>query len=158
MATEIERKFLVDADLWRPEARGVRYRQGYLSATKDCAVRVRMAGDEAFLGIKGPTDNLSRLEFEYPIPLADAAILLDTLCAGPLVEKTRHREQVGGHVWEIDVFHGDNAGLIVAEIELSDEAEDFERPRWIGREVSDDPRYYNANLSIRPYRTWSNPG
>jgi CYTH domain-containing protein len=155
MATEIERKFLVDAGIWQPVTEGVPYRQGYLSRDKERVVRVRIAGDQAYLNVKGASDNISRLELEYPIPVADAEVLLDRLCLRPLIEKTRYRQRVGAHVWEIDVFHGDNAGLIVAEIELSHEAESFDLPPWIREEVSADPRYFNANLSLNPFRTWS---
>ena len=154
MAVEIERKFLVDQGLWKPQSEGIRYRQGYLSVQPERVVRVRVAGDQARLTLKGASERLSRLEFEYTIPMDDATILLERMCLRPLIEKTRYRRPFGKHVWEIDVFHGDNAGLIVAEIEISDEAEDFERPPWIGEEVSDDPRYLNANLAVRPFRSW----
>lgn len=151
MAVEIERKFLVDPVLWKPEGDGVPYRQGYLSTVRERVVRVRVAGSNAFLTIKGLEKNISRLEFEYPIPLDDAVMLLDHLCERPPVEKTRYEQRVGDHMWVVDVFHGDNDGLILAEIELCSEAETFERPPWIGQEVSGDPRYFNANLSINPY-------
>jgi CYTH domain-containing protein len=154
VAIEIERKFLVDRDAWRPEGPGIPIRQGFLSTDKERVVRVRLAGDRAFLTIKGSTENLGRLELEYPIPPADAAVMLDRLCPRPLIEKTRYRHPVGRHVFEVDVFHGDNDGLVVAEVELSAATEPFERPPWLGPEVSSDPRYFNANLAIRPYRSW----
>ncbi len=154
MALEIERKFLVDKNLWRPDGDGVAYRQGYLSRVEERVVRVRVAGDAAFLTIKGPSENVSRLEFEYPIPVEDAEAQLDRLCERPLIEKTRYEQKVGDHSWTIDVFHGDNDGLIVAEIELSDEDETFERPQWLDKEVSDDPRYFNSNLSKSPFGYW----
>lgn len=154
MAVEIERKFLVDLGAWRPQGPGVLYRQGYLSPQKERAVRVRIAGDEAFLTIKGTAEKFTRLEFEYPIPLDDAAILLERLCERPLVEKTRHKEMFGDRLWEIDVFHGENEGLILAEIEVSAEDETFERPPWTGKEVSEDPRYFNVNLSANPFKNW----
>lgn len=154
MAVEIERKFLIDRARWKPQGAGVPYRQGYLSTAPERVVRVRIAGTAAFITIKGLTENISRLEFEYPVPLADAAALLDRLCQRPLVEKTRYQHRVGAHDWSVDVFHGDNDGLILAEIELSSEAETFERPSWIGQEVSGDPRYYNANLSTHPFSAW----
>lgn len=154
MALEIERKFLVEPELWKPEADGLLYRQGYLSVQPERSVRVRVAGDQARLTVKGSSAGLSRLEFEYPIPLDDAAVLLERVCLRPLIEKTRYRHRFGGHVWEIDVFHGENAGLIIAEIEIADEAESFERPPWIGKEVSSDPRYFNASLAVRPFRRW----
>jgi CYTH domain-containing protein len=154
VALEIERKFLVIPNLWKPESNGVLYRQGYLSVAPERSVRVRVAGDQARLTVKGASERLGRLEFEYPIPLDDATTLLERVCLQPLIEKTRYRQRFGRHTWEIDVFQGDNAGLIIAEIELADEAEDFERPLWIGKEVSDDPRYFNASLAVRPFRGW----
>lgn len=154
MGHEIERKFLVDRNLWTPERDGVAYRQGYLSRDEDRVVRVRIAGDAAFLTVKGRSQNVSRLEFEYPIPVEDAEILLDRICERPLIEKTRHEQRFGDHTWAVDVFHGENDGLIVAEIELCDEHELFERPSWLGREVSDDPRYFNSNLSKSPFASW----
>jgi adenylate cyclase len=159
MGTEIERKFLVDRAAWRPAEQGAVMRQGYISSQRERIVRVRIAGPQAFLTIKGETDDaLTRLEFEYPIPLEDAAVLLDRLCEKPLVEKTRYKEKVGAHVWEIDVFHGDNDGLVVAEIELGDPREAFTRPAWLSAEVSDDPRYLNANLARMPFKSWGGRG
>lgn len=154
MSTEIERKFLVDTRVWHPMGRGVEYRQGYLSSRKERVVRVRIAGRRALLTIKGETRGYARLEFEYPIPLTDAEQLLD-LCERPLMEKTRHTERHGDHDWEIDVFHGENDGLVLAEIELAAEREVFLRPAWLGAEVSGDPRYFSSNLASRPYRTWT---
>ena len=155
MAIEIEHKYLVKAGLWHPDGAGQVYRQGYLSSAKDRVVRVRIAGDRGFLTIKGSSDGLSRLEFEYPVPLADAAVMLDTLCERPIIEKTRHREMFAGRLWEIDVFHGDNDGLIVAEVEVADAADIVIPPPWAGLEVSDDPRYFNNNLAGKPFKTWS---
>ncbi|WJW76749.1 CYTH domain-containing protein [Thiohalobacter sp. IOR34] len=160
MATEIERKFLVRSDAWRAEViRSRRIRQGYLSqvtgpAAAPASVRVRIAGGQATLNIKSATLGIRRSEFEYPLPLADAEAMLDTLVQGALVEKTRHEVPRGEHIWEIDVFEGANAGLVVAEIELADEDEDFERPDWLGEEVSGDPRYYNVCLVDHPFRDW----
>ena len=160
MAIEIERKFLVRHDGWRADAGpGVRLRQGYLSRVTGAdaarsSVRVRTDGVRAFLNIKGATLGIRRQEFEYAIPPADAEAMLATLCLGAVVDKTRFEVPLGGHVWEIDVFAGDNAGLVVAEIELQDEAEDFLRPDWLGDEVSDDARYYNVCLAERPFRNW----
>jgi adenylate cyclase len=154
VASEIERKFLVDTRSWWPSTAGVLYRQGYLSSAKECVVRVRIAGEHGYLTIKGPTSGITRSEFEYPIPLADAAALLDGLCQRPLIEKTRHREAFAGRIWEVDVFHGDNEGLVVAEIELASAADDVAVPPWAGPEVSDDPRYFNSNLVANPYRNW----
>ncbi|TVS09030.1 MAG: CYTH domain-containing protein [Gammaproteobacteria bacterium] len=154
MATEIERKFLVEGAAWRHGAEGKRYRQGYLSTDKVRTVRVRTIGDAGFLTIKGETRGISRLEFDYSIPGEEAESMLEALCFEPIIDKTRYRVQVGEHVWEVDEFHGVNAGLIVAEIELGSEDEAFERPDWLGAEVSDDPRYFNSNLVEHPYTTW----
>lgn len=156
MAREIERKFLVTGEGWRQGVeRSVRYRQGYLSSDKGCSIRVRVSEAGAHLNIKSATLGVQRHEFEYAIPLADAHEMLDTLCSGPLIEKTRHYVPHGGHLWEVDVFEGDNAGLVVAEIELAREDEPFERPDWVGEEVSQDPRYYNVCLVEHPYKTWA---
>lgn len=155
MAIEIERKFLVRSDEWRKAAdTGVAFRQGYLIGAKQASVRVRIEGERANLNIKGATLGVRRLEFEYPIPLADAREMLDTLCEQPLIEKIRYTLHHGAHRWEIDCFTGDNAGLVVAEIELSDEDEPFQRPDWLGEEVSGDARYYNVSLVQHPYRSW----
>ena len=153
MAQEIERKFLVRTDEWRSLAKATRYRQGYLSSLKERVVRVRTIDDKGFLTIKGINEGLTRLEFEYDIPLADADNLLD-LCEKPIIEKTRSKIPLGGLVWEIDEFFGDNAGLIVAEVELESEDQAFEKPSWIGVEVSGDPRYFNSNLIKNPFTTW----
>jgi CYTH domain-containing protein len=154
MASEIERKYLVRKDLWKPKAAGVLYRQGYLSSAKDRVVRARIAGEAAYLTVKGVTAGITRLEFEYSIPVADAAIMLERICERPLIEKTRYREDFEGHCWEIDEFHGDNAGLTIAEIELGSDAERYALPPWITQEVSHDPRYYNSNLGRNPYKNW----
>lgn len=155
MGREIERKFLVTGTAWKAGVAGVRFRQGYLSTAKERTVRVRTEGPRAVLTIKGLTSGISRAEFEYEIPLADADRILDEICERPLIDKTRYRVPVGAHVWEVDEFHGDNDGLVVAEIELASPDEPFERPAWIDREVSDDPRYFNANLVRLPYRLWT---
>jgi adenylate cyclase len=155
MATEIERKFLLADAGWKQAAgTGVSYRQGYLSASAERTVRVRVAGDKGFMTIKGRSSGISRSEFEYEIPLADAQTMLDTLCLKPLIEKLRYQVEFGGHLWEIDEFLGDNQGLVVAEVELQDAAESVQLPPWAGREVSDDPRYFNSNLISHPYRMW----
>jgi adenylate cyclase len=153
MAREIERKFLVDAARWRPSGRGVAFRQGYLSSVPDRTVRVRREGDRAVLTVKGRTEGVSRLELEYAIPIGDADELLG-ICEQPLIEKVRHTEAWDGTTWEVDVFGGDNAGLVVAEVELASEDAPFSRPPWLGEEVSDDPRYYNANLVKHPFKSW----
>lgn len=155
MAVEIERKFLVTGEAWRqPDAR--RISQGYLNRDKQRTVRVRIAGDAAFLTIKGPTQGATRSEFEYPVPLADAQALL-AMCDGPLIDKYRHHVHVGGMLWEVDEFLGDNAGLVVAEIELASEDQVFERPAWLGEEVSHDARYFNSNLAKLPFKNWGDP-
>lgn len=148
MPLEIERKFLVRSDDWRTAAdAGTRYHQGYLCADKTVSVRVRLAGERAFLTIKGAGPGISRTEFEYPIPAGDAAEILDDLCPAGSVEKTRHLLPHGAHTWEIDVFSGRHAGLVVAEIELSSEDEPFDRPPWLGKEVTGNPRYLNSTLA-----------
>lgn len=160
MGIEIERKFLVLNDRWRAAAdAGMRYRQAYLSRVTGAdavrsSIRVRTDGEHAYLNIKSATLGIRRQEYEYEIPLAEAEAMLADLCVGAVVEKTRYHVTVGAHVWEIDVFEGGNAGLIVAEIELGHEDEAFERPDWLGAEVSDDPRYYNVCLADRPYSSW----
>jgi adenylate cyclase len=154
MGEEIERKFLVRNEAWRDSAEAVPFRQGFLSTEPERTVRVRLAGTRGTITVKGKTVGARREEFEYEIPAADAQSMLDSLCKRPLVEKVRYTVPLGTHVWEIDVFEGVNAGLIVAEIELSAEDEVFERPEWLGDEVTDDPRYFNSNLVAHPYRDW----
>jgi len=152
MGIEIERKFLVTGDAWRA-APAVAYAQGYLNRDKDRTVRVRVVQQQAWITIKGASTGATRAEFEYPIPLSDARQLL-ALCDGPLVRKLRRRIEHAGAIWEVDEFQGDNAGLVVAEIELASEQAKFERPAWLGAEVTHDPRYFNSNLAARPYATW----
>lgn len=155
MATEIERKFLLKNDGWKEYAdEGTCYRQGYFSRPEKASIRVRTSPDKAFLNIKSAELGVRRLEYEYEIPKKDADEMLERLCEPPLIEKTRFHVSHADHVWEIDVFHGDNAGLVVAEIELSDENEGFDLPAWVGEEVSDDPRYYNVCLVKHPYKNW----
>ncbi|MBD2058552.1 CYTH domain-containing protein [Oculatella sp. FACHB-28] len=154
MATEIERKFLVVGDEWRKSAIGTLYRQGYIFSDVRRTVRVRVAGEKGFLTIKGTAVGLVRPEFEYAIPTEDATLMLDTLCDRPLIEKTRHVLRQGDLTWEIDEFAGENQGLIVAEVELSDENQPVELPSWIGPEVSHDPRYFNAALAKNPFSHW----
>ena len=155
MGREIERKFLVDPGAWHPDpARGTRFRQGYLSVEPARVVRVRRAGPSGALTVKGLTTGVERAEFEYAIPPEDADAMLDVLCMRPLLEKTRYREPFGGRTWEIDVFEGENAGLVVAEVELSSSTDTLELPPWAGKEVSADPRYFNSNLTQHPYTRW----
>jgi len=156
MAIEIERKFLVIGDHWRSLGKGEYYKQGYLPTQNQTTVRVRIVGKLGYLTIKGRNKGLVRAEFEYPIPLADAEILLETLCRPPLIEKTRYSVPQGDLIWEIDEFSGENSGLIVAEVELEDENQAITLPDWIGKEVTQDPKYYNSNLVNYPYRCWSN--
>ena len=156
MGKEIERKFLVTGNAWRKGGSN-EYRQGYLSIDKERTVRVRIAGDTAFLTVKGITEGATRAEYEYPIPVADAKAMLESLCLRPLIEKRRYRVQHGGMTWEIDEFLGENAGLVVAEIELVNAQQPFDKPAWVGEEVTSDPRFYNASLVARPYSTWEQP-
>jgi adenylate cyclase len=155
MPLEIERKFLVVGSGWDDGSPGARMTQGYLAKGAGTTVRVRICGhDEAWLTIKGRPRGISRPEFEYPIPVAEARDLLD-LCDGPPIDKTRHRVEFRGHVWEVDVFHGANEGLVVAEVELEAEEVDPPLPPWVGREVSQEARYYNSRLVAAPYASWS---
>ncbi len=150
---EIERKFLVKTqgdDSWH-NAEYSDIRQGYLSVDKHRTVRVRIAGKDAYLTIKGITEGATRAEYEYPIPVAHAQEMLETLCLRPLIEKRRYRIEYNGLIWEVDEFYGDNTGLLVAEVELESAQQVFARPPWVGEEVTDNPRYYNANLVSNPY-------
>ncbi|MGI9304396.1 MAG: CYTH domain-containing protein [Gammaproteobacteria bacterium] len=155
MPLEIERKFLVNGDAWRRQAgRKAHFRQGYLAGGAGGSVRVRVVADKATLNIKSATVGVERLEFEYPIPIAEGRQILDSLCMRPLIEKTRYFVDYAGKTWEVDEFEGDNAGLIVAEIELTQAHEAFELPAWAGEEVSYDARYYNSSLVKNPYGSW----
>ena len=154
MGTEIERKFLVKDNSWRALARGVKYRQGYLNSAKERTVRVRTIDDRGYLTIKGITSGASRAEYEYEIPVAEADALLNDLCEKPLIEKSRYKIDFKGFVWEVDEFFGENQGLIVAEVELESENQTFEKPVWIGEEVTGDPKYFNSNLINNPYLKW----
>ena len=159
MATEIERKFLVDSDalpaVLQTAGEGVRMVQGYIQTSGHTVVRLRRAGASAFLTIKGPgsEDGTTRAEFEYPVPVDDAETMLATLC-GPCVEKSRYRIQVAAHLWELDVFDGRNAGLVLAEVELQQKDEVVELPAWIDREVTGEAAYYNSELAKNPYLDW----
>lgn len=154
MPQEIERKFLVVGDGWRRPEGGTLYRQGYLCAEAGCTVRVRIAGDKAWLTVKGLTKNIRRSEFEYAIPVTDAQDMLGEMACKPIISKMRHIVRENGLLWEIDEFLGENAGLIVAEVELEDEDQAVAPPAWLGPEVSGDPRYYNANLADNPFTHW----
>ena len=155
-AMEIERKYLVTGDGWNDGSPGSRIVQGYLSTDPDRSVRVRLAGDNAWLTVKGRSVGIARAEFEYPIPADDARQLLE-ICVPSLVEKTRHRIEHAGHLWEVDVFHGANEGLVLAEVELDDVDDTPVLPSWAGAEVSDDPRYFNLSLATRPFRDFRQP-
>jgi CYTH domain-containing protein len=154
MGKEIERKFLVKGEAWKALAAGTVYRQGYLSTVKERTVRVRTVGEKGFLTIKGVTTGVTRAEFEYEVPAADANAMLDGLCEKPLVEKTRYKIPLDGYTWEVDEFHGDNDGLVVAEVELKSADEKPPLPEWVGEDVSSDPRYFNSNLVKKPFKTW----
>lgn len=154
MAQEIERKFLVAGASWKEGAAGTLIRQGYLSSVSERTVRVRVAGGKAFLTIKGASRGVTRTELEYPIPIDDAAAMLDALCERPLIEKTRWVVPFEGFTWEVDEFHGENAGLVVAEVELPTTETTPALPPWVREEVSSDPRYFNANLVKKPFTTW----
>ena len=154
MATEIERKYLVLEETWRSRAVGMVFRQGYLSTVKERTVRVRVVGDLGYLTVKGLTVGSVRTEFEYQVPIADAEQMLDELCEQPLIEKTRYVIEENGLTWEIDEFAGANEGLIVAEVELGDESQQVDPPDWVGEEVTNDARYFNANLIAHPFSEW----
>ena len=154
MGQEIERKFLVAGGGWRKSAKRSRLSQGYLYSGKDKSVRVRIEDGRGTVTIKGPTRRASRAEYEYSIPAKDARELLSRLCEKPLIEKIRFRVKYAGLLWEIDEFGGDNRGLVVAEVELRRAGQKVALPPWIGAEVTNDPRYLNANLFKKPYRRW----
>jgi len=154
MGMEIERKFLVINDAYKESSTAVRYQQGYISSDFQRVVRVRVAGKKGFLTLKSQVSDISRLEFEYEIPLADAMEMLEHLCLKPLIEKYRYQLNIDGNVWVVDEFSGDNEGLVVAEIELDSEKQSFSRPAWLGEEVSGDPKYLNASLVSDPYKYW----
>ena len=154
MGKETERKFLVKGDVWRSLAKGTAHRQGYLNSAKERTVRIRTINDRAFLTIKGITAGATRSEYEYEIPVADCNAMLDALAEKPIIEKKRYKVPFAGLTWEIDEFFGDNAGLIVAEVELESEGQTFRKPEWAGEEVTADPRYFNSNLIKQPFTRW----
>ena len=154
MSVEIERKFLVKGNEWRQLAIAVNYKQGYISTDKEHTVRIRTIESKAYLTIKGESVGIKRLEFEYEIPVDDANELLNNLCHKPIINKNRYKIQYKGLIWEVDEFLGENIGLILAEVELSDESQKINVPDWIGIEVTGDPKYYNANLISNPYCNW----
>ena len=155
MAVEIERKVRLANEGWRERVlHSTLLRQGYIANTPRASVRVRLAGEAGWLSVKSMTRSLSRAEYEAAIPAQDANEMLDRLCEGPLIEKWRHIVVYQGSEWEIDEFLGENAGLVIAELELQSEQAQFERPPWLGAEVTHDERYYNFRLSVKPYRHW----
>ncbi len=153
MPLEIERKFLTTSDAFRTLAKPGRLVQAYLSIGETAVVRLRISDRGAWITVKGSRSGISRAEFEYAVPVADAEMMLK-LSPYAIIEKNRYRIPYGGFVWEVDEFLGLNQGLVIAEIELPDEAAIFEKPQWIGEEVSQDPRYQNSNLAIHPYSVW----
>jgi adenylate cyclase len=155
MTIEVEHKFLIANDNWRKHiTKSIKYRQGYLSSLATNSIRVRISDDHAWLNIKSATIGTYRHEYEYEIPLSDANEILNNLCKKPLIEKTRHFVTHDTNIWEIDEFEGENKGLIVAEIELSEIGQPFSKPDWLGKEVTYDLRYYNNNLASHPYSEW----
>lgn len=160
MGIEIERKFLVAGDGWRGKHAGILMKQGYLCRDKERTVRVRLVGEKGYLTIKGEgaDGSLVRPEFEFEIPGTDAGAMLTSMCVGGIVEKVRYPIMEKGMLWEVDEFHGDNKGLILAEVELEHENQVFELPEWAGKEVTGDGRYYNVNLTEKPWRTWESGG
>jgi len=158
---EIERKFLLKNNNWKQQvSHSTKIRQGYFAhggsagQPAKASLRVRIDGEKANINIKSATLNMRRMEYEYPVPIAEAIEMLDQLCEMPQIDKTRYRIKAGRHTWEIDEFYGENEGLLVAEIELSSEDESFEKPAWLGKEVTEDVRYYNVNLIKQPYKDW----
>lgn len=154
MGTEIERKFLVTDSSWKKDVRPIRCRQGYICLGIEKTVRVRVMGDEAYLTIKGGSSGIIRNEYEYLIPVADAEEMFEHLCEKPLIEKKRYIVMHEKMIWEIDEFFGENSGLVVAEVELQHEEQSISIPEWAGREVTGDPRYFNAALVRNPYANW----
>ena len=154
MSMEIERKFLVRGEGWRGLSAGITYRQGYLSTDNERAVRVRTISKRGYLTIKGKSIGVTRVEYEYEIPLSEANDMLDGFCLRPLIEKVRHKIPIEDLIWEVDEFEGVNRGLIIAEVELESEGQKFTIPDWIDKEVTSDLRYYNANLIANPFAVW----
>ncbi|MDN5287198.1 MAG: hypothetical protein JWR38_3472 [Mucilaginibacter sp.] len=156
MGVEIERKFLVDKEQWRQltKPEGKHYRQGYILSEATKTIRVRITDEHGYITIKGATQGISRKEYEYIIPVNEGAELLDNFAVSEL-EKIRYRIDFDGKVWEVDEFLGDNEGLLVAEIELENETETFKLPEWVTTEVTGDQKYYNSNLSVKPFNSWN---
>ena len=154
MGIEIERKFLVVNDDYKLNAKSAVFYQGYLSSTKEATVRVRIGGDQGFITVKGKSKGITRAEFEYPIPVDDAKTILDTMCGKSIIHKRRYITVYDGFTWEVDEFYDANQGLVIAEIELTSEEQPFAKPHWLGKEVSNDIRYYNSNLIKHPFKEW----
>lgn len=154
MGKEIERKFLVKGDGWRASSQGIRYRQGYIQTAGGTTVRIRSAGEVGYVTFKGKTQGMTRSEYEYKIPVGDADEMLELFCRRPLIEKIRYRIPHDQQIWEVDEFLGENHGLIIAEIELTDESQKISLPEWIGEEVTSDHRYFNSNLAQHPFKAW----
>ena len=159
MALEIERKYLVDLNAIKALGNGelengMSIKQGYITTIDHTAVRIRVIDEAAYLTLKGKNDGMTRTEFEYEIPPHEAEAIIDTLCHGPVIDKTRYHLNHGDHLWELDIFHGDNHGLVVAEIELDHEEEDFLQPDWVIAEVTGDAKYYNSSLLSNPFKMW----
>ncbi|MCF8369067.1 MAG: CYTH domain-containing protein [Bacteroidales bacterium] len=154
MAIEIERKFLVKNHSFKKLAKGVLYQQGFLSINKERIVRIRLVGNLAWITIKGLSHGAMRKEFEYSIPVHDAKIILEEMCQKPIISKYRYEIKFEGSIWEVDEFMNENDGLVIAEIELQHEDDDFEKPDWIGNEVTGEEKYYNSNLINNPFKNW----
>jgi len=154
MPTETERKFLVVNDEWRSSARPVQCRQAFLYISHECSIRARIMGDNACITVKGPRTGYSRPEYEYTIPREDANAMIETMSPYAVIDKTRHYVDWQGYTWEVDEFHGENQGLVVAEVEFEDENADIPLPPWIGKEVTFEHSYDNAYLAKHPYATW----
>jgi adenylate cyclase len=154
MAVEIERKYLIDLEKIGTLENGNKIKQGYITTNKNAVVRVRVKNDKGYLTIKGSNSGIARLEFEYEIPLVEANEMLDKLCQRPIIDKIRYIIDFDKHIWEIDIFYGENEGLVVAEVELKDENEYINLPIWIKEEVTHDDRYFNSNLMSHPFNNW----
>ncbi|MCI5212597.1 MAG: CYTH domain-containing protein [Candidatus Electrothrix sp. ATG2] len=154
MAKEIERKFIIDISQLGDLKSGVEIKQGYISTTDNTAVRIRLLGDKAFLTLKGENTGATRSEFEYEIPVKDANEMLAEFCSGPIIDKTRYFVEHCDHTWEVDIFRGDNDGLIVAEVEMQSENESVDLPTWVVKEVTGEAKYYNSNLLNNPFKNW----
>ena len=154
MGKEIERKFLVKGSYFKKMCIGHLYKQGYLNSNPDRTVRLRLVGNKGFLTIKSKRNGITREEFEYEIPYTDAEEILHSICEKPFIEKTRYLYKYNGHIWEIDEFHGENEGLVIAEIELENENDNFSIPEWIGEEVTHEYKYTNSSLVTNPYKNW----